>query len=106
MRRERLSILWATTLMAVLLGAPAMAADQAGYDKAAAAAKAALEAAAAVGGEWRDSRKLLKKATQAAAKGDFATATKLAETARFQGTKGQEQAKAEQDVGNPSYLYN
>jgi hypothetical protein len=94
------------TLLVMLLATPAMAADQSTYEKAVTEAKAALKAAGSVGGEWRDSGKMLKQAAEAAAKGDFDKATKLAEMAKFQGMQGQAQAKAEQGVGNPGYLYN
>ena len=78
---------------------------QAGYEAALAAAKAEIKKADGMGGEWRDTGKLLKKADKAAAKGDFAAAIKLANSAAFQAKMGQEQAKAEAGVGNSGYLY-
>ncbi len=103
MRKQKILM---TAALAALITAPVMAADQAAYDRAVTEAKAALAAAGSVGGEWRDSGKMLKQAAGAAAKGDFDKAVKLADTARFQGLKGEEQAKAEKNVGNPGYIYN
>ena len=86
--------------------APALAgSDQEVYEAALAAAKAEIKKAAAVGGEWRDTGKILKKAEEAAAEGNYGTATKMAEKARFQAVKGQEQAASQVNVGNPGYLY-
>jgi hypothetical protein len=113
MRNQKLLI---TAAMAALLAAPAMAVDQAAIDKATAEAKAitkalgeakvALNAANAAGGEWRDSRKILKMAEKAAARGEVAKAVELAGMAKFQAIEGREQAEAQQDAGNPGYLYN
>ncbi|MGV6827072.1 MAG: SoxXA-binding protein [bacterium] len=85
--------------------APAKSAEQVAYEKAVAAAKAEIKKAKGAGGEWRDSGKMLKKADAAAAKGDYAKATKIANNAAFQGKMGQSQAAAEKGVGNPGYLY-
>lgn len=79
--------------------------DKGSYENALAAAKAEQKKAAAVGGEWRDTGKVLKSAEEAAAKGDYATAKKLADQAAFQGRMGQEQAASQVGVGNPAYLY-
>ncbi len=49
------------------------------------AAEAALNRADSLGAEWRDSRKLLDKAKEAAASGDEATAVRLAGIAQLQG---------------------
>mgnify|MGYP001828232093 FL=1 len=81
------------------------ASDQDAYEAALAAAKAEIKKASAVGGEWRDTGKILKKAEKAAADGNYDTATKMAEKARFQAIKGQEQAASQVNVGNPAYLY-
>ncbi|MGB5468269.1 MAG: hypothetical protein WBM84_19560 [Sedimenticolaceae bacterium] len=97
--------------LAVLLGGllavgTATANDKATADAAIAAAKAAQKAAAAVGGEWRDTGKIIKKAEQAAAEGNYGSAVKLARQAEEQGRIGKEQALGQVDVGNPKYLYN
>ena len=84
----------------------AMAADKAGAAAAIAAAKASQKAANAVGGEWRDTGKIIKKAEEAAAAGNFADAEKLAKKAEAQGKLGKEQALSQKGVGNSGYLYN
>lgn len=84
--------------------APA-ASGQPGYDAALAAAKAEMKKADAVGGSWRDTGKVLEKAEKAAAEGNYGTATKLAEKAKFEAMMGQEQAASQANVGNPAYLY-
>ncbi len=97
--------------LALLIGGLSMsggvfAADKAAADSAIAAAKSAQKAAAEAGGEWRDTGKIIEKAEKAAADGNFGTAMKLAEQAKDQGMLGKEQASAQQNVGNPEYLYN
>jgi hypothetical protein len=99
------------TVLAVLLGTltvtgAAMAADKAAADAAIAAAKAAQKAAAEVSGEWRDTGKIIKKAEEEAANGNFGTAVDLAKQAEDQGVLGKEQALSQVGVGNPKYLYN
>jgi len=74
------------------------------YEKALTNAKAEIKKAAAVGSEWRDTGALIKKAEAAAASGDYATATKLADRARFEAEMGQKQAAEQVGVGNPGYL--
>ncbi len=78
---------------------------QLAYENALKDAKTEKKKAAAVGGEWRDTGKILKKADKAAKKGDYGTAKKLAQKAAFQGRAGQEQAASQVGVGNPGYLY-
>jgi hypothetical protein len=97
--------------LAVLLGGlltlgTATAGDKATADAAIAAAKAAQKAAAAVGGEWRDTGKIIKDAEKAAAEGNYGSAVKLAKQAEEQGHLGKEQALGQAGVGNPKYLYN
>ncbi len=89
----------------LLIGGGAVAADRAGAAAAIAAAKAAARAADAVGGEWRDTGKLIEQAERAAADGDFDDAEALANQAEHQGRLGREQALSQQGVGNPTYLY-
>jgi len=63
-------------------------------------AEAAIKKAKSVGGEWRDAGgKFLKDAKAAAAKGDDATALKLAKKAKFQGEMGYQQAKEQEKAG-------
>ena len=64
-----------------------------------AAAEASLKKARSVEGEWRDANKqMLKKAKDAASKGDYETAVKLANKAKFQGDMGYEQAMGQKDI--------
>ena len=97
--------------LAVLLGGlltlgTATAADKATADAAITAAKAAQQAAAAVGGEWRDTGKIIKDAEQAATEGNYGNAVKLANKAEEQSRLGKEQTLGQAGVGNPKYLYN
>lgn len=56
------------------------------------AAKAARSKAASVGGEWRDTGKMIKKAEKLAKEGKGDEAVKLAKAAELQGNAGYEQA--------------
>ena len=86
-------------------GAPALAADQADFDKAYAAAEAARKKAASVSGEWRDTAKIMKKAQKRAEAGDFKAAVRLAEKAEHQGHQGYEQMTTQAGkVGPEPYL--
>jgi len=85
--------------------ATATSVTAADYQSALANAKTAQQEAAKVGGEWRDTGKLIRAAERAAAEGDYAKAKGLAEKAFAQGRLGREQAENQIDVGNPGYLY-
>jgi len=94
-------------LMAGLIAAgTATAANKSEADAAIAAAKSAQKAANAVGGEWRDTGKMIKKAEKEAAAGNYGTAMELAKKAEQQGMLGKQQAMNQKGVGNPGYLYN
>jgi len=69
--------------------------EQVAAEKAIASAKAAIKKAASVGGEWRDTGKILKKAQAVFDKGDYAGATKQANKARRQAELGYKQAMDE-----------
>ncbi len=69
------------------------------YDTAKSEAKAAQKKAASVGGEWRDTGKILKQADKAAAAGDTAKAVKLANKAKKQGEMGYQQAMDQANAG-------
>jgi uncharacterized protein YceK len=84
--------------------AGAQPATQAQFAKAIDDAEAARKAAAAVGGEWRDTGKIIKTAKEKAAQGDYGAAIELARKAELQGRMGMEQAMAEKGAGNPPYL--
>jgi len=88
----------------LVLGAATFAADKAEAEKAIAAAKAAQEAAAAAGGEWRDTGKMMDKAEKALAAKKYDDAVKMAGKAQFQYETGKAQMEAQTEVGNPSYL--
>ncbi|MGB5201629.1 MAG: hypothetical protein WBR56_17195 [Sedimenticolaceae bacterium] len=85
--------------------APAPSDPAAAYEMAMADANAAQKKAASVGGEWRDTGKLMKEAQEAAKAGDYAKAKALADKATFQYKAGYEQAQSQKNVGNPRYLY-
>ena len=97
--------------VAVALAGLSVGAVQAGDENQEAEFKAAIEKAdnarkkaASVGGEWRDTGKMIKKAKAAAGKNDYSSALKLAHDAYRQGELGYQQAMAEKDVGFPDYL--
>jgi len=92
--------------------------QKAAYEMALKAANAALDKAASVGGEWRDSRWKKSKfvkwknpqgktvkgsyvgiAKMAAEAGDYGKAIKLLKVAKFQGEMGYQQAMAQKDAG-------
>ncbi len=67
-----------------------------GYEQLRATAEASIDKAASVGGEWRDSRKLLESADKAASEGQLDRAVALAEQAKRQGELGYAQAVSQQ----------
>ena len=107
--------------LAFMLGATAIgtasANDEATYKMLHQDAVAALDMAASVGGEWRDSRWKKSKAVKIkidgqtkkmsylgaaevyAKMGDWVNAVKYADIARFQGVAGYQQAISQQDAG-------
>ena len=88
----------ATAALAVGVWAASVAAnDEATFNAAYQAGVAARKAAAEVGFEWRDTRKMLKKAKKLAAKGEYEQAVELANRAKRQGELGVTQA-AEQET--------
>jgi Skp family chaperone for outer membrane proteins len=68
------------------------------------AADAARKQAAEVGGEWRDTAKMIKKAKELLNKGDYVAAAKQANKAAKQGHLGYEQAVSQKELMLPSYL--
>ena len=79
-------------LASCLVIAGAHAADMKAFEAAYEAADAERKKAAEVKYEWRDTKKLLKRAKKLADKGEFDKAIKLADKARSQGMLAQEQA--------------
>ena len=69
------------------------------------AADAARKEADSVGGEWRDTGKMIKKAKELLEKGDYVAAAKLANEAAKQGHLGYEQAVSQKELKMPSYLH-
>ncbi|MGB0721106.1 MAG: SoxXA-binding protein [Gammaproteobacteria bacterium] len=82
----------------------AQATDKAAADAACKAADESRAKAASVGGEWRDTGKLIKEGAEAAKGGDFAKAVKLCDKAALQGQRGYEQAMSQKDIGTPAYM--
>ena len=89
------SIVTASLMGLLLAGGPVAAAESSAQGQFAAlaqSAKQALDKAGSVNGEWRDSRKILKKAQAAAKSGDYDKAMSLAKKAKSQGELGYKQA--------------
>lgn len=86
-------------ILALSLSTAFAKADKSTYMKAFAQAKMWQKKAASVGSEWRDIGKFLKQAEEAAKKGDYETAVKLAEKARLQGEMGYKQALDQKNAG-------
>lgn len=87
----------AATALAVLIATPAQAADEAAYKAACEAAEASRQAAAEARYEWNTTAKLIKKAGESAAGGDFDKAVKLCGEAQKQGELAVAQAKRESE---------
>ena len=95
----------AATAAAVVLAAGAWgwaphapANDEATFKSAFAAAVEAWKAAAEVGYEWRDTKKMLRQARKLAKKGEFGKAVVLANRAKRQGELGVMQAEEQEAV--------
>lgn len=86
-------------------GADATAEDKKALAEAAiAAAEAAREKAASVGGEWRDVGDMIKSAKTLAGAGEYDKAIEAAAAAKFQSERGYEQALAERGADFPDYV--
>ena len=111
--KNSLTVAAATATLIVLSGCqtqesktePAKSAAQASYEMALSKAKKVQSEANGAKNEWRDTAKLLKKAEELAAKGDYAAASKMAMKAEAQGQDALAQAAEQKGAGNPSYLY-
>lgn len=84
-------------------GCAAVKSDENAATAAIASAKAAQKHAASVGGEWRDTGKMIKKAEKLAAEGKTEKAIKTAKAAEFQGKAGLDQSKAQPGVAGPRF---
>ena len=96
----------AALMVGLIAAGTATAANKAEAEAAIAAAKSAQKAANAVGGEWRDTGKMIKEAEKEAAAGNYGSAAALAKKAEQQGMLGKQQAMNQKGIGNPGYLYN
>jgi hypothetical protein len=67
-------------------------------------AEAARQKAASIGGEWRDTGKLIGKAKKALEAGDLGKAADLAHRAEQEGAMGYQQAHKQKELRLPSYL--
>jgi len=96
MIRSTKTLLLAATF-ALCSGASLITANAAGMDAAAAitSAKEAQMQASSVGGEWRDTSKMIKKAEALLKKGKTMEAAKMAEAAEAQGMLGYMQATSQ-----------
>ena len=77
-------------------GSPALAGDAATFEAAYQSADAARMAAAEVGFEWRDTKKMLRQAKKLAEKGEYEQAIALANRAKRQGEFGVLQAEEQE----------
>ena len=68
------------------------------------AGKAARKAAAAVGFEWRDTKKMLRRAKKLAEKGEYEKAIELANKAKHQGEQGVSQAREQETAWKEAVL--
>ena len=92
--------------IAMLAGLPSalFADEKAEFEAAWAEADAARQKAASVGGEWRDTGKMLKQAKAASEAGEHDKAMGLVDKAKKQGELGHAQAMKEKDTGMPDYM--
>ena len=95
---------FAATLMVAIPATNAWSATRADAEAAIAAADEARKQAASVGGEWRDTGKMIKKATGLLDTKEYTKAISAANKAKKQGELGYEQAIAEKDAGLPDYM--
>jgi len=93
-----------TTVIAVLSSGAVRADPAAAAASSIEKAEAARQEAAAVGGEWRDTAKMIQEARAAAQGGDFTAAQRLASQAYRQGELGYRQAMQQKDADFPAYL--
>ena len=105
--RQRL-LATAVVAAAFMAGAPCATASEAddaeAFKAAYEAGKAARKAAAAVGFEWRDTKKMLRQANKLAEKGEYRKAIELANKARRQGEHGVAQAREQETAWKEAVL--
>ena len=86
------------SVLAALWAGSLLAADEPAYTKACAAAQEARKMAAELRYEWNTIEPLMKKASEAAAAGDYAKGVKLCDEARKQSEVSIAQAKHQADA--------
>ena len=99
-------LLAAVVAAAVLAAWPprAPAGDAETFEAAYEAARAARKAAAAVGFEWRDTKKMIRQAKKLAGKGEYAKAIELANRAKRQGDLAVKQAEEQETAWRAAVL--
>ena len=101
----KIQAMMAVTLLGFSLSLAAAGSPEADFKAQYDQAEAARKKADSIGGEWRDTAKILKMAKETAEKGDFDKAMKLAKKAQRQSELGYEQAKSQQGRDlTPAYL--
>ena len=95
-RRRFATAVAVAAFLAASAGNHASAADAAAFEAAYEAGDAARKAAAEVGFEWRDTKKMLRRARKLAEKGEYEKAVALADRARRQGESGVLQAEEQE----------
>ncbi len=88
-----------TAALLALLTAPVTTIASTSFDQAKKEAVAEIDKAKAAGFEWRDSRKILKKAEKAEKAGDHKKALKLANQAKKQGIDAVAQSNTQTSAG-------
>ena len=96
---KTLTIAATLALMTACASTPESTGSADAYDKALSEAKTAQAAAKKVNNQWFYKEDLVKQAEPAAAAGDYAKATKLAEKAKFQGDMAVKQAAEQKNAG-------
>jgi rhodanese-related sulfurtransferase len=96
--------LMATALIVTLPVTDALSATRAEAESAIAAADEAREKAASVGGEWRDTGKIIGAATKLLDTKEYTKAIEMADKAKAQGELGYDQAMSQKGVGLAGYM--
>jgi len=96
---KTLTIAATLALMTACASTPEYSGSADAYDKALSEAKTAQAAAKKANNQWFYKEDLVKQAETAAAEGDYAKATKLAEKAKFQGDMAVKQAAEQKNAG-------
>lgn len=96
---KTLTIAAALAALTACASTPEATGSSADYDKALSEAKTAQAAAKKANNQWFYKEDLIKQAEKAAADGDYAKATKLAEKAKFQSDMAVKQAADQKNAG-------